>query len=416
METKKIVEYDRDIVAVAKMGRTIKFKRDSWRDNAGNNEPAVLISALSKLNPLNTYIVIGRSDLSKLSTDEYNYLFPNANVLDAFKGFNKNVNNVEMYPYENTSSMDFDYGIIIGGVASRINMRDKFYKINKKTKKAEESQGLISPLNMFHSYAAPIINLLNITDIPWVFYTSDARQVPIGAYDLINREILTLGTMNMTYTSKYFSGEGFNGQNVITDEKEMHYAGGELVSILDNKIKRYNGEEKTINLGLFFHKYNDKKRYENILGYINEFEDISVFGKWKEEIESGDERFKGSLTFDETQDMMKKTKYTLCYPITDGDISAKWIEAIRAGVIPFFAPEYDKDKLLSSIWHVPSFLYLSSREDLKSKINYLNDNEENYKTIINQLKDIYDLIKNNYANIIDFTIKESVKKDERYHV
>lgn len=416
METKNLTEYDHDTVAVAKMGRSIKFKRVNWKDGAGNNEPAVLISVLSKLNPLNTYIVIGKSDLSKLSTDEYHYLFPNGNVLDAFEGFNKNVNDIEMYPYENTSFIDFDYGIIIGGVTSGINMQNKFYKTNKKTKTVEESQGLISPLNMFHSYAAPIINFLNITNIPWVFYTSDARQVPISARDLINREILTLGTMNTTYTSKYFSGEGFNGQNIITDEKEMYYAGGELVSILDNKLKRYNGEEKTINLGLFFHKHNDKKRYENILGYINEFEDISVFGKWKEEIESGDERFKGSLTFDETQDMMKKTKYTLCYPITDGDISSKWIEAIRAGVIPFFTPEYDKDKLLSSIWHVPSFLYLSSREDLKSKINYLNDNEEKYKTIINQLKDIYDLIKNNYADRIDFTIKESVKKDERYHV
>lgn len=411
METKNLTEYDHDTIAVAKMGRTIKFKRANWKDNAGNNEPAVLISALSKLNPFNNYIIIGRSDLSKLSEEEYDFLFPNRNVFDAFDGFDKNKHDIEMYPYENAKDIKFDYGIVIGGVAARINMKDKFYKTNKETKKVEESQGLISPLNMFHSYAAPIINFLNITNIPWVFYTSDARQVPIGAHDLSNREVLTLGTMNTTYTSKYFNGEGFNGQDVTTDEKRMHYAGGELVSILDDKIKRYDGEEKTINLGLFFHKYNDKKRYENILSYINEFEDISVFGKWKEEIESGDDRFKGSLTFDETQDMMKKTKYTLCYPITDGDISAKWIEAIRAGVIPFFAPGYDKDRLLSSMWYVPSYLYLSSQEDLKNKIDHLNNNQEEYETIINQLNDIYDLIKNTYAERIDFTIKESVKKD-----
>lgn len=411
METKNLTEYDYDTIAVAKMGRTIKFKRANWKDNAGNNEPAVLISALSKLNPFNNYIIIGRSDLSKLSEEEYDFLFPAANVFDAFEGFDKNKHDIEMYPYENSKDIKFDYGIVIGGVAARINMQDKFYKTNKETKKVEESQGLISPLNMFHSYAAPIINFLNITNIPWVFYTSDARQVPIGAHDLSNREVLTLGTMNTTYTSKYFNGEGFNGQDVTTDEKRMYYAGGELVSILDDKIKRYDGEEKTINLGLFFHKYNDKKRYENILSYINEFEDISVFGKWKEEIESGDDRFKGSLTFDETQDMMKKTKYTLCYPITDGDISAKWIEAIRAGVIPFFAPGYDKDRLLSSMWYVPSYLYLSSQEDLKNKIDHLNNNQEEYETIINQLSDIYDLIKNTYAERIDFTIKESVKKD-----
>lgn len=388
-------------IAIAKMGRTIKFDRSHWGHGAGNNEPGILISALANSNPENNYYIIGKSDFSKLSDDLKNTLFINNNVFDGFKDFNIKKHDIEMYSYNQLKNIDFDYGIIIGGVAARVNMKDKFYKINKDTKKADKELGFVSPLNMFHSYAAPIINFLNYTNIPWTFFTSDARQVPIAAHDLINREVGALGTMEKQYKSKYFSGLGDGGQDVTYQINDMVYAGAELVTVLDHLVPKYSGQEKTINLGMFFHKYDDKKRNEKIKSYINMFDkdSISVFGKWKEELAEGDERFKGPVSFDEVQNIMLKTKYTVCYPITKGDISAKWIEAIRAGVVPFLLESYDQDHNLNENFDFPEELYVSSQYELLDKINYYNNNDAAYNKLIKKLSNIYDYISD---NILDY--------------
>lgn len=397
-------------IAIGKLGRSIKFKRKNWKDGAGNNEPAILIQKLAELNPGYKYYVVGKNDLKSLDEDELKQIAPNNNIIDAWENFDSKTDDIEMYPYNQTKNVKFAYGIIIGGISASVNITNKFFKNNKETGLPDKEMGLIKPLNMFHSYAAPIINFLNITNIPWVFFTSDSRQVPIAARDLTNREIATLGTMSFDYESTYFSGEGFNGQDLTTDKKHSYYAGGELISLLDNNVSPYNNEEKDITIGFFFHKYNDKKRSKAIKSYIDEFDDntIEVYGKWKEELEEGDKRFKGSLSFDETQEMMKHTKYTLCYPIIDGDISAKWVEAARACVIPFFAPGYDRNREIQEGLQFPSFLYVNSPEDFKEKINKLESDNDFYNQIKKIVINGYEAANKNLINYYQVEINNLI--------
>lgn len=386
-------------IAVAKMGRTIKFQRNLWHDGAGNNEPTIFIEALAKRNPDNNYYIVGRSDFSKIRGQVKEEMFPNHNVFDGFEGYDKPQHDAEMYPTELLKDVDFDYGIVIGGISGRVNVSNRYKRTDRVTGLAIQEDRFVLPSNMFHTYAAPVINFFNIKNIPWVFFTSDARQVPINTHDMKNRAVKALGTMDKKYYPKFFSGEGYNGQDITTIEREMSYAAGELVTALDESVSAYNGETKDIKLGLYFHKYHDEARANAIKSYIDGIDGVQVFGNWKEELEEGDPRFKGSLSFDEVQDSMKHTKYTLCYPITDGDVSAKWFEAIRAGVIPLFAAGYDSQRHLQEMFSLPDFMYLKEPADLARVIEALEEDEDAYKFAQDHLQKVRKQIE---ENILDF--------------
>lgn len=388
------------IIAIGKLGRSIKFGRHLWKDGAGNNEPATLFSALANKNPENTYVLIGKSDFSRCKPEYLDYWFKHDNVIDAWKGFNSKEDDPTTYPYNAVKDMKFDYAIINGGIGSEINTKGMFKKYHKKTNTVLDEEA--KPLGMFAMGVGPVLYFLNKTNVPWVNFTADARQLPIVAYDLFNQQKATLATIEKTETVNRFVGYG--DQNITTREDISIYGMPELLCLLDpdyeGKSWFNNKQEKDIKVGFFFHKYKDKKRYNALKEYFDIFdpEDVSIFGKWEEEIDSGDERYKGSKTFDETQEILPRIKYTICYPIVKGDISAKWVESIRAGIVPFFDKDYDEDRLLVAYHKVPEFLYVSSPEEFKSKVEFLENNPSEYERLLNILEII---LKNGEKDLID---------------
>lgn len=386
------------IVAIGKFGRSIKFGRHLWKDGAGNNEPATLFSALANLHPSNTYVMVGKSDLSRCKQEDYDYWFPHGNVIDAWKGFDSKKDDAKTYPYEQVKHMKFDYGIMNGGITADINTEDTFKKFSKKT--GEIGEDLAKPLGMFAKGVGPLLYFLNMTNIKWVNFQADARQFPITAYDMFNVDVVTFGTIESEQTVSRF--KSYDDQTLVKTKEKSVYGATECLCLLDPmyKDKSWFGGERDIKVGFFFHKYRDKKRYTAIKNYIDEFDEdeISVFGKWEEELEEGDPRFKGSLYFDQVQEVLPRIKYTMCYPITQGDISAKWVESLRAGIVPFFDKNYDTDRLLVKNHGVPEFLYVSSPQEMKEKIDYLENNPDKYDSMINILTIIH---KNISKNILD---------------
>lgn len=402
------------IIAIGKLGRSIKFGRHLWKDGAGNNEPATLFSAIANAHPENTYVLIGKSDFSRCKQEYRDYWFPHNNVIDAWKGFNAKTDDPTPYPYEAVKDMEFDYAIINGGIGSEINTRGMFNKYSKKTNEVLDE--LANPLGMFAMGVGPVLYFLNKTNVKWVNFTADARQLPIVAYDLFNPQVATLATIEKTKTVNRFVGYG--DQRITTREDVAIYGMPEFLCLLDPEYKGKswykNKTEKDIKVGLFFHKYKDKKRYNAIKEYIKQFDEdeISVYGKWDEEIET-DSRFKGSKTFDEVQEILPRIKYTICYPIVDGDISAKWVESIRAGIIPFFDKNYDKDRLLVKYHKVPDFLYVDSALEFKEKINILENNPEKYEKMLNILEIILRNAEENLVEKYVSAIEDLVLKDDK---
>lgn len=399
------------VVAIGKFGRSIKFGRHLWKDGAGNNEPATLFSALANANPDNLYVLVGKSDFSRCKEEDRQYWFPHGNVLDAWKGFDSKNDDSLIYPYENVKHLKFDYGVMNGGITSEINTENTWNKRDKKTGIIDKDN-LVKPLGMFAKGVGPLVYFLNMTNIKWVNFTADARQFPIVAKDLFNMNEVTFATINKSVPVKKYNGYG--SYEEVTNIERASYGATECLLLLDPKYKGQSwfGGERDIKVGMFFHKYKDKKRIKGIKAYIDLFNDdeISVFGKWEEEVEAGDERFKGSLTFDEVQETLPRIKYTLCYPITPGDISAKWIESVRAGIVPFFDENYDTDYILNKVHKVPEFLYVKSPEEFKNKIDTLENTPSLYKDILNRLKNIHDELSDDildhYIEMIDNEINK----------
>lgn len=366
-------------VVIGKIGRSMYFDRKKWKDAPGNNEAPNLYSAIAKLQPNNTYYLIGKSDFGRVSEDIRKEWFPHGNVIDCWEGFNPKQDDPTTWIWNKLKDVKIDYGIIHGGMVS-LSIPNRIYCLNRKTKKPDYSK-LRSPIMSLVNYVSPITYYLNESKINWLTITSDGRYMPLPARDIINPEKISLGVREGTVEIERM--KSYEDQETMIKHKvELRYCSAEFQYLLDPKYNRFRyNEEKTRKVALFFHQYDNKKRIKAIIDILNVFEpgEIELFGKWQDGIpELEPSKYKGPKTFDELQDILPSVKYTYCYPITPGDISGKWVEAVRAGIIPFFDCTYDSDRLLQKYHKIPDWFWVKSPEEMKEKIDFLEINSIAY--------------------------------------
>lgn len=370
-------------VVIGKIGRSIFFDRKKWKAAAGNNEAPLFFSAIAKLNPNHTYYLIGKSDFSRVTQEIRDYWFPHNNVVDVWKDFNPKKDDPTQWVARQLMNINIDYGIIHGGMVS-LSIPGRIYCLDRKTKKPDYSK-FRSPLASLVNYVSPISYYLNSSGIPWLTVTSDGRYSPLQARDILNPESYSLSVVERGVTvqrmKSYFDQESFNEFTI-----RSYYSQTEFQYLLDPEFKGFRNAEKDQKVGLFFHQYDNKKRIKAIEGIVEAFgNDIVVYGKWNK---PDDPRFLGPVNFDDLQDVLPKIKYTYCYPITPGDISGKWVEAVANGIIPFFDKTYDSDKLLVKYLGVTEWLWVDSPEEMKEKIDFLERHNYAYEELLNRLTNI----------------------------
>lgn len=123
------------------------------------------------------------------------------------------------------------------------------------------------------------------------------------------------------------------------------------------------------------------KRYELIEPYLTE--NAIVYGKWKDEIYEKDKRFKGPIHPSELSNILSQVKYTFIVSIREEWVTFKYIEMIGYGVIPFFHKNYDSLRLLN----VPDLLRVNNPEELKERIEILENDAELYNKMIRELQE-----------------------------
>jgi hypothetical protein len=388
------------------MGRSIYFDRKKWKENAGNNEAPILISAIAKLQPNTTYYLIGKSDFSRVSDDIRKEWFPHNNVIDCWKDFNPKQHDPTTWIWEQLKNKNLDYCIIHGGMAS-LSIPNKIYCLDRKTKKPDYSK-LRQPLASLVNYCSPITYFLNESKIDWLTITSDGRYMPLPARDLINPEKISLGVREGVVEIERM--KSYEDQETMVKHKvDLRYAAAEFQYLLDPKFStfRYN-EEKTQKVGLFFHQYDNKKRVAAIQDIIEQFgeDEIAVYGKW--ELAGHDKRYKGPVNFEELQDILPSVKYTFCYPIIPNDFSGKWVESVRAGIIPFFHSTYGDRKIMSRYDKSFEWLYVDNGQEMKQKIEYLEQNPTAYYRMKNLLISTVSRFPKNGASFVN-AINKAVK-------
>jgi len=67
-------------------------------------------------------------------------------------------------------------------------------------------------------------------------------------------------------------------------------------------------------------------------------------------------------------------------------VTSKYAEMLHYGIIPFLHPSYDTE---CNVFPKDHFIRCKSPEDLKKKIEYLNENPEHYKTLFYNLQTKY---------------------------
>jgi len=356
---------------VGKIGKSVKFNPSTWGPIGGDNEAPELLKKLAEINPDDTFIIIGRNDVDKHRAA----LNLPSNLVDVYQGATKEERKDINYIVNKLSDVKIDGCFLMSGPTANCNIPNKSFKRND-LKNGEKN--FAKSLETFQNYVAPVYQYLNESNIPWIMIANDPRYIGQGN-DLMNQPVLILSQYDEKILMQTF--DNWQDQNYVKNEIPSLYAEMEKIFLIGKKIPE--NMHKTTNFMMVLNEGNNgvKSRYPMLKEYVlDSMDDVKIYGKWAEETVGDDPRFKGPKKFEELQEELPHVKYTLIIPIKPGWVTAKWVEMIANGIIPFFHPTYDEQKHCN----VPDYIRLNNPSELGEKIAELNSNPELYNKILSE--------------------------------
>lgn len=391
-------------ILIGKIGRSVFFNEASWNMYAGDEEAPILYTLLAKTYPEHTFYFIGRSDLSRYKrkisiaeassfssffeeddnqinqSDDFNNDIPD-NIVDLFENYNKSKDGYAHEYLEKQISekkLKFDIGIIFQGPSFGTSLPNAIYKI-------DDNNTYTAPLEMGVSYSAPIIHALNITNVPYFLLVSDPRYVPILQRDVINDERFILSQINTKFSNrKRICGYYEESKKFRMVDLDYRYAGIETIFMINKKKVDFTKFEKTNNFIIALNSAGIKSERQQIITdwlLKDNNNSIKIYGKWENEFI---EKYPG--VFEETairdlEDKFFNSRFTFIPPFSKKHskfVTQKFWKMIYYGVIPFFHPYYDTEKLFK----VPDILRVSTPKDMWKRIEWLNNNESDYRKLL----------------------------------
>lgn len=420
-------------IGFGKFGKSIKFNYKRWGLHGGDAAPSILLSTLSQKFPKDKFFVLGRSDLSSMDPLMFKEYFPNNNVINLWEDYDSISEDITTPTSGKVKDFKFldkwltlhnvklDVCLFFSGPATNMSISGMFNKLNKDGTVSDDPYIILA---MGSNYCAPLNYLLNVRkDLPFINICEDPRYFPLMAQDLFRRANKTLGQYNGTRTKFHFTDWDHSHTK---SEEEVSYAMTETIfAISDTPYdidelykKKMSKQSKIMNIymnqGLGSGGLDRGPIIKEwILDVFNQ--DIKIHGKWAEPWES-----MPNFTPTAMQDLvseMEHTKYTLIIPIKKEWATSKFWKMLHFGILPFMHPEYDTQHNIP----VNDFLRVKTPEELREKIQLLEDNPELYKKYfyetMDMLKtDVYSgkkLITNIYESIYEVCgVKENFKFPE----
>lgn len=402
-------------ILIGKIGKSIKFK--NLHINTGDDSSAILYSTMSRMLPEHQFYFCGPNDLSKLTDEEYSYLFPNKNVHSVFMPprviGNANDSNRILFSYDPTleymkdNDIRIDFALMFVGYIGS-------HTICNCCRKPDTGEYYII-MNAFKRYAGPYIHVLNKLHVPLFTIAEDPRYITINAEDFFARETLVLTQMTdrtVPIKQKYITS--YEDHTRIVDTPiNCTYAEVEKIFLmavdknwrnnidLTRKINSHNPKCIIISNGhggVALNQYATVKngRFAGYGKYIvdglknTEYSDTHIYGKWEEPLLSECPQISDRKMI-ELDDEVADAKYTLVYSIIPGFVTIKPYEMIVKGLIPFIHPDYDPDRLL----RLPEYLYVKDPEDMLAKMRELDADNDKYTRLANEC---FDCITPEYLN------------------
>lgn len=390
------------------IGSAITFKGNRYSRWNGQAEYFHLLYALSRRPNVEQIYILSANDWDKLPDEDKKYLDPYSKVKSAYqfvdlKSWKSKLKKSYMndderldaeYQYthflsESLKDIQIDRCILYAsqGMRSPIAIPGQL-----RIKREPKTRGKVLAMSM--NYSSPILNYLNASSVPWDLLGTDPRYMEENMYP---RGILNLPQKvfaQKNFTAKWESLDHYASYDDYSESYKsvsIHYAGIESVNtfgeVLHNESKDKDLMIVANNLMGPDGNLKANKRYLSIKEYIlDQNIDAHIYGDWPESVLSEHPQFKGFLSGSDIDSFLRKTKYTVLFPLIKGWASGKFGEMLLCGVIPFMHPLYDEQKNI--LPNIP-FIRITSPEDLKRKIDFLNKNEGERISLLEKLRKEY---------------------------
>lgn len=415
-------------VAIGKMGKAILFDESKWGAVGGDNEAPMIFQKMFQLNPDTNFWIIGGSDFHKLSYEKRKEIAPHHNVfsLRSPSYWDEYSNYWNGGGYKDLTGYDSDFIMDVTGTGkpddSKMGMAKRVWHIDwllKKNILPKMDAGLFfygmiasttvflkaknidltkhtMPLMSIANYTGPIVNFINMTNIPWICLSNDPRPFKASNRDIINRPRKILTQVEETFklksikdydsTAEPYSIKSEYGHNEKMFLIDKNKARPKAVS-LDSLFSDDQEPKKDIKFMIVLNE-GSPSRYDQLNKYVlKDVTDVDIYGKWSDDVMK-DSRFKGPKKFNELQDMLHRVKYTFAIPIKEKWVTAKFWEMIQYDIIPFLHPTYDSDNLLDLPRHLRGILVVNNSRQLQEKIDFFENNAKAYDKIVSELKSL----------------------------
>ena len=350
---------------------------------------ALLFGSLIRLYPEHTFYYVGSNDISESNLPD--------NVIDLdtkLKSLAKSTGKVKYkagVDYCKENNITFDKAFIwYGPSLSVAQYDDEFYKSDgtlRKTLKSQEAR-------------SDGVALATVLNIPSYYILNDARQFRSFPLDIHKPEMVISQMSGKIYSRAYVEEDR---QNLYMREMDVTYKPIEILWLLSKNKIDWRNIKKDNDLILTVNGFPYKLKYIK-KWILSHWPDEVIYGKWTSPqslwdsiVKQGLEKnfvYRPMLTM---EDKMFSTRYTLVVPLCKeypGFVTQKVISMLYYGIIPFWCvDDYDSGNLYKDF---PEYIKVKSPEEFYAKIDELNNNEELYTKIKNEL---YDLLLDKYFSI-----------------
>tara|TARA_E500000318_G_C3567478_1_gene216315 strand:+ start:2905 stop:4197 length:1293 start_codon:yes stop_codon:yes gene_type:complete len=362
-------------IIIGKFGKSINFEPLQWGMIGGDSESAIFAQSIAHLYPDDTFYLVSRNNFSKLPIDTQMKINKNNNLVDCWKNYDKSINNQD-WLINYFKNIKIDFGLLYSGLSGSSTIENYMHLKNGEYAK---------PLSSSKNYTGIITKFLNESQIPYMEIGEDSRFFPLVARDLYNRSKRILGEKEDVKSCKHITSQS-NQELITTDIKVSNVDHSCMFLMSEDKSKLLkNPNDRKSKLNLFMHCTASHNKYypetfSIIKDYVlDQFPDTMIYGKWEKELPNVKE-----IPMIDLHDVLYDTKYTLTIGGSNNyPTASKFWKMLIFGIIPFCYKEIDIEK-----FNIPEFLYVKNPEDLKNKIDYLENNIDFYNNLWYDLQNI----------------------------
>ena len=362
-------------IAFSKNGKSIKFMSKNFSPTGGDVDAGSMLQILANNNPDHTFYIIGRSEYNRLSEAERVEFFPYGNVIDSTENVADKKSHTYLIENVDKAGIKIDAHVMMCGQMGSVS-------IPGRTKQIKNPDEVSMIIDMTLGYSSAINHWQNEhPEVQMIEICTDPRYTTEQTRDLIPSPKVCLSQYDDEYIRMHI--RSFEDQERIPTAVQRFYSGIETMFLYGRDKKPVNVEERTEN---FLVVLNEGKpsRYKLLKHWVlDRFEDVNVFGEWDELETKEDKRFVGSLKFEELHKRLNSVRSSFIIPIAPGWVTAKYIELVYSGVVPFMHPTYDgQEHLRGKIPdHLYNFIKPATPKELYDRIEMMKDDKVYMKTI-----------------------------------